>query len=96
MKNVFLLFLFLLCSIECIMFPRLDLEIQNQFYTRYIDGKFIKSRYENDVKSIQIIKKSKKYRLMENSSKFDFHIIFITRFDEFSDYIAGVKLVLGL
>ena len=46
----FSLFLFLLCSIECIMFPRLDLMTQNQFYTRYIVREFVKSRYENDVK----------------------------------------------
>ena len=49
-ENFFSLFLFLLCSIECIMFPRLDLMTQNQFYTRYIVREFVKSRYENDVK----------------------------------------------
>ena len=48
-ENFFSLFLFLLCSIECIMFPRLDLMTQNQFYTRYIVKTFVKYRYENDV-----------------------------------------------
>ena len=47
--NFFSLFLFLLCSIERIMFPRLDLMTQNQFYTRYIVREFVKSRCDNDV-----------------------------------------------
>ena len=49
MMKIFSLFLFLLCSIECIMFPRLDLMTQNQFYIRYIVREIVKSRYENDV-----------------------------------------------
>ena len=69
-ENFFSLFLFLLCSIECIMFPRLDLMTQNQFYTRYIVREFVKSRYENDVKiytNHQKVQKISKIFLMENS-----------------------------